>query len=129
MPTNPGSAEAKRLGCTCPVLDNAYGEGAVVEGQIQKDKWFVDPECPIHVDERRLHAESGGEGHSGGTDGEVSGEHGDSSTAHSVPSPAEQPVGESDGTEELSRADEGNLGGSEGGDPQAAGQQDTGRGA
>ena len=27
---NPGSREAVKAGCTCPVLDNEYGEGAYI---------------------------------------------------------------------------------------------------
>lgn len=52
MSTNPGSSEAKRLGCTCPVLDNAYGQGAVVDGKVVPDQWYTDPDCPIHRDRR-----------------------------------------------------------------------------
>lgn len=55
--TNPGSPEAKRLGCTCPVLDNAYGEGAVVDGQINKEAFYIDPDCSIHVNSELLRAE------------------------------------------------------------------------
>ena len=59
--TNPGSPEAKRLGCTCPVLDNAYGEGAVVDGQVNSMQFYLDPDCAIHQDKRGLDAGPNGE--------------------------------------------------------------------
>ena len=62
MDTNPGSPEAKRLGCSCPVLDNAYGEGAVIDGQVNAMSFYLDPDCPIHQDKRGLDAKSDGEG-------------------------------------------------------------------
>ena len=45
---NPGSDEAIKAGCTCPVMDNYYGKG------IGKDKsgetlFWYDGECPIHT--------------------------------------------------------------------------------
>lgn len=52
MSTNPGSAEAKRLGCSCPVLDNAYGKGAIKDGKISSGAFYTDPDCPIHRDRR-----------------------------------------------------------------------------
>jgi len=39
-PPNPGSEEAIQKGCTCPVLDNDYGQG---EGP-----FWVTAGCPIH---------------------------------------------------------------------------------
>lgn len=67
MTTNPGSSEAKRLGCTCPVLDNAYGQGAILDGKIDSAQFYTDPDCPIHRDARLVandtadNAERGGE--------------------------------------------------------------------
>lgn len=46
---NPGSSEAKRLGCLCSALDNHFGKGAVVEDQINPGFFVVNPECPIHI--------------------------------------------------------------------------------
>ena len=40
---NPGSNEALRLGCKCPVLDNACGRG-LPNGTF----WFT-AECPLHA--------------------------------------------------------------------------------
>lgn len=52
--TNPGSSAAKRLGCTCPTLDNRYGEGAVLDGQVDPGQFFISPDCPIHADSRSV---------------------------------------------------------------------------
>jgi hypothetical protein len=46
---NPGSWLAVRKGCECPVLDNRYGEGAVVNGHVDPDQFYVSPFCPIHT--------------------------------------------------------------------------------
>lgn len=42
---NPGSAEAQKQDCTCPVADNNYGVGVKINGEILF--WFND-ECPLH---------------------------------------------------------------------------------
>lgn len=42
---NPGGTMARRQGCTCPVLDNHYGDG--VPGPNGPQFW-VDPSCPFH---------------------------------------------------------------------------------
>lgn len=54
MPTNPGSPDAMRLGCTCSALANHYGDGAVEDGMIKPDKFLVADDCPIHADARRV---------------------------------------------------------------------------
>ena len=41
----PGSVEAGRLACTCPVIDNHYGRGFVVNGE---RVWVVNEDCPLH---------------------------------------------------------------------------------
>lgn len=46
----PGSPDAVKIGCTCPVLDNAHGRGIPVttdEGEIQTAFW-IDGTCPVH---------------------------------------------------------------------------------
>ena len=44
---NPGSDEARELGCRCPVLDNAHGRGAW--GTSGDDAVFWTSEtCPLH---------------------------------------------------------------------------------
>jgi hypothetical protein len=42
---NPGSPEAVRRGCTCPVIDNHHGEG--IPRHMGRD-WWVDHKCPLH---------------------------------------------------------------------------------
>ena len=49
----PGSKEAKEQGCTCPILDNHYGEGYC--GGVKDEKghtvYVVNTDCPIHGEE------------------------------------------------------------------------------
>jgi hypothetical protein len=45
---NPGSKKAREQGCTCPVLDNYYGDG------IGRDEngitiFWISEGCPIHA--------------------------------------------------------------------------------
>lgn len=105
LKTNPGSPEAKRLGCTCPVLDNAYGKGAVIDGRISETAFFTSPDCPVHVDQRRLlSADTGGEGDSSGASS--SDPNGDADTTDPVsPEPA-RTESEGRGSEELRGTDD-----------------------
>lgn len=41
---NPGSDEARKLGCTCPVLDNGHGRGYMG----MKDVFVYNMECEVH---------------------------------------------------------------------------------
>jgi hypothetical protein len=43
----PGMAGAKRLGCTCPAIDNHHGLGRGGDGN--KFGWFVSSTCPLHA--------------------------------------------------------------------------------
>ena len=43
---NPGSKEAKAAGCTCPVMDNAYGAGRYGDGKAYG--WCISGGCPLH---------------------------------------------------------------------------------
>jgi len=43
---NPGSLEAVAKGCTCPVIDNHYGEGAWGRGT-EGIFWYTSG-CPVH---------------------------------------------------------------------------------
>lgn len=43
----PGSKEARRLGCTCPVIDNCYGRGYMGQSGV----FIVNGGCPIHAKE------------------------------------------------------------------------------
>lgn len=42
---NPGSDEARALGCRCPVFDNNHGRFA----PWPPDGWWVVEDCPVHV--------------------------------------------------------------------------------
>lgn len=43
---NPGSKEAQDQGCTCPILDNHYGQG-VPDGNGKVNFW-MNGDCPLH---------------------------------------------------------------------------------
>jgi hypothetical protein len=44
----PGSLEAISAGCSCPVMDNAYGHGRGVDSETQKPIFVYSELCPIH---------------------------------------------------------------------------------
>ena len=41
---NPGSDEAIKRGCTCPVRDNARGKGYMCISGV----FWIDDDCPLH---------------------------------------------------------------------------------
>lgn len=41
---NPGALEAATLGCTCPVIDNNYGQFA----PWPPNGWWITDGCPLH---------------------------------------------------------------------------------
>lgn len=43
---NPGSDEALKLGCTCPVMDNHYGAGVPYKKGVSF--WYSD-DCRVHI--------------------------------------------------------------------------------
>jgi hypothetical protein len=43
----PGSPEAVRGGCICPVMDNAHGKG--IGGDGESHGWWITDGCPLHV--------------------------------------------------------------------------------
>ena len=47
---DPGSDEAVRLGCTCPVVDNAHGWGYVINGM----RWIAG-DCPLHASHKAVY--------------------------------------------------------------------------
>lgn len=57
MKLNPGSPEAIKQGCTCPVLDNDHGDG--FPGRGHESMFWVSRTCPIHGDKK----ENGNEDH------------------------------------------------------------------
>ena len=44
---DPGSDKARKLGCTCPVLDNAHGKGAWGTTGKGRLYWFNE-HCKVH---------------------------------------------------------------------------------
>lgn len=42
---NPGSKEAQKLGCICPVIDNNHGRSA----PWPPDNWYFTVGCPVHM--------------------------------------------------------------------------------
>jgi hypothetical protein len=47
---NPGSPEAVKAGCTCPIAENNHGRGA----QGNPDCFWFNDECPLHGWEAKL---------------------------------------------------------------------------
>jgi len=43
---NPGSVEAREIGCICPVYDNHHGRG--LSGFGEQFGWVINEDCPIH---------------------------------------------------------------------------------
>ena len=48
----PGSKQAIKNGCTCPVLDNGYGRGHLGDGE--KYGWWTNADCPLHGQTKSL---------------------------------------------------------------------------
>ena len=44
---NPGSREAQKAGCLCPVIDNHYGRGYMGNPEV----FCMRGDCPIHGEE------------------------------------------------------------------------------
>lgn len=42
---NPGSDEAVKAGCICPVMDNFHGKGIPLDG---KTAFWINGDCPVH---------------------------------------------------------------------------------
>jgi hypothetical protein len=49
---NPGSDEAVKKGCVCPVLDNEYGAGCGWKGEDGTPLFWVTEGCPLHGKEK-----------------------------------------------------------------------------
>lgn len=48
---NPGSEEALKLGCKCPVIDNHYGKGIPkIRGTSLSESscFWISSDCPLH---------------------------------------------------------------------------------
>lgn len=50
---NPGSKEARNMGCKCPVMDNGYGYGYMGI----KDVFVFNLGCPVHDEKYRIESE------------------------------------------------------------------------
>lgn len=58
IPT-PGSDEAIKMGCTCPVMDNAHGKGFIWDNELC---FIYNADCPVHSEEYfSYHEENQGE--------------------------------------------------------------------
>lgn len=44
----PGSPEAQKAGCLCPVLDNNHGKGCGYLDADGNPTFWIDMACPIH---------------------------------------------------------------------------------
>jgi hypothetical protein len=44
---NPGTEEAIKQGCICPVIDNHHGRG-VLMGKDPKPQFWYTADCPVH---------------------------------------------------------------------------------
>ena len=42
----PGSLQARKAGCICPVMDNGHGKGCFGNGF--KYGWWTNSACPLH---------------------------------------------------------------------------------
>jgi hypothetical protein len=46
---NPGSVDALKEGCNCPVLDNNHGQyPPFPAGEGREDGWYMRMDCPVH---------------------------------------------------------------------------------
>lgn len=45
----PGSVDAIKAGCTCPIYDNKKGEGAFVNTVTKEPMFWVSDKCPMHA--------------------------------------------------------------------------------
>lgn len=47
---NPGSEDALRLGCRCPVMDNNHGQyPPFPAGEDREEGWYVSMRCMVHA--------------------------------------------------------------------------------
>lgn len=45
---NPGSDEAVKLGCICPIVDNAHGKGYIPATATEPAGFIISLGCPVH---------------------------------------------------------------------------------
>ena len=51
MTPPPGSDEARKIGCTCPVMDNHHG--ARIPTELGFPNYWVNEDCPVHGKRRK----------------------------------------------------------------------------
>lgn len=51
--TNPGSIEAKKIGCKCPQMDNGRGIGAYLDDKGRPVFW-INKDCPLHGEAKNV---------------------------------------------------------------------------
>lgn len=44
----PGSPEARKLGCKCPVIDNGHGAGSGREDEKGQPLYWISADCNLH---------------------------------------------------------------------------------
>ena len=45
---NPGSEEAIKMGCKCPVMDNGHGGGVYIDLETMEPVFWISESCPVH---------------------------------------------------------------------------------
>lgn len=45
---NPGSEDARKLGCRCPIIDNGHGKGSRYRDDNGKQTFVINTRCPVH---------------------------------------------------------------------------------
>lgn len=50
---NPGSKEAIKNGCLCPIYDNNHGNGLGYKDENGKEMFYINQDCPLHGIERK----------------------------------------------------------------------------
>ena len=48
---SPGSKEAQKKGCTCPVMDNHHGKGFPYPG-VDTPAFWINGNCPLHANRK-----------------------------------------------------------------------------
>ena len=53
MTPNPGSDEARKNGCACPIMDNNHGDGCGRRDYNGRPMFWINESCPLHGKEGR----------------------------------------------------------------------------
>jgi len=46
---NPGTDDARKAGCLCPIIDNHYGMGARLDMETGNPLFWIVDGCPLHA--------------------------------------------------------------------------------